>query len=140
MYLWIKALHVIAIVSWMAGLLYLPRLFVYHAECGPAAPQSATFKIMERRLFRYIMKPAMTVSWLTGLYLAWASGALSAPWFHGKALLVVAMTAAHVYDGMLLRSFADDVNAHNSRFYRIINELPTVLMIGIVILVIVKPF
>jgi putative membrane protein len=140
MYLWIKALHVIAIISWMAGLLYLPRLFVYHAECGPASPQSATFKIMERRLYRYIMKPAMTVSWLTGLFLAWDSGFFSAPWFHVKALLALAMTAAHVHDGMLLRDFADDRNLHGARFYRIINEVPTVFMIGIVILVIVKPF
>lgn len=140
MYLWIKALHVIAIISWMAGLLYLPRLFVYHAECGPASPQSATFKVMERRLYRYIMRPAMTVSWLTGLFLAYDSGAFSAPWFHGKGLLVLAMTAAHIYDGFLLRDFANDANRHGSRFYRIINEAPTVLMIGIVILVIVKPF
>ncbi len=140
MYLWIKSLHVIAIISWMAGLLYLPRLFVYHAECGPAGPPSATFKIMERRLYRYIMNPAMTVSWLTGLYLAWDSGAFSAGWFHGKALLVLAMTAAHVHDGFLLRSFAEDSNRHGSRYYRVINEAPTLLMIGIVILVIVKPF
>ncbi len=140
MYLWIKALHVVAIISWMAGLLYLPRLFVYHAECGPASPQSATFKIMERRLYRFIMKPAMTVSWLTGLFLAWDSGAFSAPWFHVKALLVLAMTATHVHDGMLLRDFAEDRNPHGARFYRIINEVPTVFMIGIVILVIVKPF
>jgi putative membrane protein len=140
MYLWIKALHVIAIVSWMAGLLYLPRLFVYHAEYGPATPQSATFKIMERRLYRYIMNPAMTVAWLTGLYLAWDSGAFSAGWFHAKALLVMAMTVAHVHDGFLLRNFAEDANRHGSRFYRVINEAPTLLMIGIVIMVIVKPF
>ena len=140
MYLWIKALHVIAIISWMAGLLYLPRLFVYHAECGPASPQSATFKTMERRLYRYIMRPAMTVSWLTGLFLAYDSGAFAAPWFHGKALLVLAMTGAHIHDGFLLRDFANDANRHESRFYRIINEGPTLLMIGIVILVIVKPF
>lgn len=140
MYLWIKALHVIAIVSWMAGLLYLPRLFVYHAECGPTSPQSATFKIMERRLYRYIMRPAMTVSWLTGLFLAWDSGAFAAGWFHGKGALVLAMTAVHVHDGFLLRAFADDNNTHGARYYRVINEVPTLLMIGIVILVIVKPF
>lgn len=140
MYLWIKALHVVAVISWMAGLLYLPRLFVYHAEAGLAAPQSATFKIMERRLYRYIMKPAMTVSWLTGLFLAWDSGAFSAGWFHAKAVLILAMTAVHVHDGLLLRAFADDANPHGGRYYRIINEVPTLLMIGIVILVVVKPF
>ena len=137
--LWIKALHIIFMVTWFAALFYLPRLFVYHADTGPGA-QSETFKIMERRLYRYIMKPAMTVSWLTGLFLAYDSGAFAAGWFHGKAALVLAMTAVHVWDGMLLRGFADDSNAHGSRFYRIINEAPTVLMIGIVLLVILKPF
>lgn len=139
MYLWIKALHVIAIISWMAGLLYLPRLFVYHADLGPSA-QAETFKIMERRLYRYIMAPAMTVAWITGLFLAVDSGAVSAPWFHAKGLLVILMSAAHVHDGLLLRRFAVDANAHSGRYYRIINEIPTLLMIGIVILVIVKPF
>ena len=139
MYLWFKALHVIAIISWMAGLLYLPRLFVYHADTGPGA-QAETFKIMERRLYRYIMTPAMTVAWLTGLFLAVDSGAVSAPWFHAKGFLVILMSAAHVHDGLLLRRFAVDANTHSSRYYRIINEIPTLLMIGIVILVIVKPF
>ncbi|MCC3245732.1 protoporphyrinogen oxidase HemJ [Methylocystis sp. WRRC1] len=139
MYLWIKALHVVAIISWMAGLLYLPRLFVYHAETAPG-PQSETFKIMERRLYRYIMTPAMTVAWLTGLYLAVEGGALSSGWFHVKATLVVLMTAAHVHDGVLQRRFAADANRHSSRYYRVLNEIPTLLMIGIVVLVIVKPF
>ncbi len=140
MYLWIKALHVIAVMSWMAGLLYLPRLFVYHAENADELRQCATFKVMERRLYRYIMSPAMTVSWLTGLFLAVDSGAFSAGWFHAKALLVLAMTGAHVYDGMLVARFAHDANTHSPRFYRIINEGPTLLMIAIVALVIVKPF
>ncbi|WP_036284510.1 protoporphyrinogen oxidase HemJ [Methylocystis sp. ATCC 49242] len=139
MYLWIKALHVVAIISWMAGLLYLPRLFVYHAETAPG-PQSETFKIMERRLYRYIMTPAMTVAWLTGFYLAVEGGALSSGWFHVKATLVVLMTAAHVHDGVLQRRFAADANRHSSRYYRVLNEIPTLLMIGIVVLVIVKPF
>ncbi|MBM3576517.1 MAG: protoporphyrinogen oxidase HemJ [Alphaproteobacteria bacterium] len=139
MYAWIKALHVIAIISWMAGLLYLPRLFVYHAEIGKG-PQADTFKIMERRLYRYIMTPAMLVAWITGLYLAIEGGALSSGWFHAKATLVVLLTAAHIHDGVLLRRFAEDANVHSPRYYRIVNELPTLLMIGIVILVIVKPF
>jgi putative membrane protein len=139
MYLWIKALHVIAIISWMAGLLYLPRLFVYHADAG-AGPQSETFKIMERRLYRYIMTPAMTVAWLTGLFLALESDALAQPWFHAKATLVVLLSAAHLHDGALLRRFANDANVHSSRYFRVINEIPTLLMIGVVVMVIVKPF
>lgn len=139
MYIWIKALHVIAIISWMAGLLYLPRLFVYHADTGPG-PQSQTFKIMERRLYRYIMSPAMMVAWLTGLFLAVDSGAFQQPWFHVKATLALLMTGAHVHDGILLRQFAADANTHRSRYFRIINEIPTLLMIGIVVMVIVKPF
>lgn len=139
MYLWIKALHVIAIISWMAGLLYLPRLFVYHAEAGPG-PQSEIFKVMERRLYQYIMTPAMIVAWLTGLYLAFDSGAFTAGWFHLKSLLVLGMSGTHGYDGFLLRRFANETNHHTARFYRILNEAPTLLMIGIVLLVIVKPF
>lgn len=140
MYLWIKALHVIAIISWMAGLLYLPRLFVYHAEAGAGAPQGETFKIMERRLYRYIMTPAMTVAWITGLFLAIDGGAFQQPWFHVKAALVVLLSAVHLHDGVLLRSFATDANVHSSRYFRIVNEIPTLLMIGIVCLAIVKPF
>jgi putative membrane protein len=139
MYLWIKALHVVAIISWMAGLLYLPRLFVYHAEAGPG-PQSDLFKIMERRLYRYIMTPAMIVAWASGLFLAFDGGAFQQPWFHVKALLVLLLTAAHVHDGALLARFASDANVHNSRYFRVINEIPTLLMIGIVVMVIVKPF
>ncbi len=139
MYLWIKALHVIAIVSWMAGLLYLPRLFVYHSEASPDSPQSQTFKVMERRLYRYIMAPAMMAAWVTGLFLAVESGAYREGWFHAKATLVVLLTAVHVFDGELLRRFASDENLHTSRFYRFYNEIPTILMVGAVILVIVKP-
>lgn len=139
MYLWIKALHVIAIISWMAGLLYLPRLFVYHAEAGNGPP-AQTFKVMERRLYRYIMTPAMTVAWISGLYLTLEGGALASGWFHAKATLVVLLSGAHLHDGALMRRFAQDANIHSPRYYRIVNEIPTLLMIGIVILAIVKPF
>jgi putative membrane protein len=139
MYLWVKTLHVIAIISWMAGLLYLPRLFVYHAELGPG-PQSAIFKIMEQKLLKYIMAPAMLVSWATGLLMAWQAGYFAVPWFHVKLLAVVAMTAIHFWDASLAWSFAHDANTRSSRFFRFYNELPTLLMIVIVICAIVKPF
>lgn len=139
MYLWIKALHVIAIISWMAGLLYLPRLFVYHADIGPGA-QSETFKVMERRLYRFIMTPAMTVAWITGLFMAVDGGAFAQPWFHVKATLVVLLTGAHIHDGVMLRRFAADANLNSSRYFRVVNEIPTLLMIGVVVMVVVKPF
>ena len=139
-YPWIKALHVIAVISWMAGMLYLPRLFVYHCEAEIGSKQSETFKIMERRLLKAIINPAMIVTWLAGLYLAWAGGWFSAGWFHGKLLLVLAMSAAHGFFVRWVKDFAADRNVKSQKFYRIINEVPTVLMIGIVILVIVKPF
>ena len=139
MHLWIKALHVIAIISWMAGLLYLPRLFVYHAGVGPG-PQSELFKTMERRLLRLIMIPAMLVAWATGLWLAYDGGFFREGWLHGKLLAVVLLTAVHFYDGFLQKAFAEDCNAHTSKFYRFYNELPTLLMIAAVIFVVVKPF
>jgi putative membrane protein len=139
MYLWIKALHVIAIIAWMAALLYLPRLFVYHAEVGPG-PQSELFKKMERRLARYIMAPAMGVAWLAGLALIYFGNFHGAGWLHAKLGLVVLLTAAHFYFGYQTRVFGRDQNRRPARFYRILNEIPTVLMIGVVILVIVKPF
>jgi putative membrane protein len=139
MYLWIKALHVIAVISWMAGLLYLPRLFVYHAQVGPG-PQSDLFKTMERKLFNIIMRPAMTVAWISGILLAVDGGHHHSYWFYFKMLLVVCMTGVHVYDGVLLKTFAQDRNHGSERFFRIVNEIPTLLMIGIVVLVIVKPF
>jgi len=137
--LWIKALHVIAIISWMAGLLYLPRLFVYHADAAPG-PQAETFKTMERKLLKIIMRPAAAVAWATGLYLASAAGYFHSGWFHGKLLLVVLLTAAHGYDEVLVKRFAQDCNERSSRFFRFYNEVPTLLMIGIVILAVVKPF
>jgi protoporphyrinogen IX oxidase len=140
MYEWIKALHVIAVISWMAGMLYLPRLFVYHCEAEVGSKQSETFKVMERRLLRAIINPAMIVTWLAGLYLAWAGHFFAAPWLHAKLLLVVVLSGVHGFFARCVWDFAADRNERSQRFYRIINEVPTVLMIGIVILVVVKPF
>ena len=140
LYLWLKSFHVIAIIAWMAGMLYLPRLFVYHCEAARGSIQSETFKIMERRLLKAIINPAMIVTWVLGLYLAFAGGWFQSGWLHGKLLLVVILSAVH---GVLVkhtREFAEDRNTRPARYYRILNEVPTVLMIGIVILVIVKPF
>ncbi|AWK86040.1 protoporphyrinogen oxidase HemJ [Azospirillum thermophilum] len=141
LYLWIKALHVISIVAWMAGLFYLPRLYVYHASAAPGSEVSETFKVMERRLLRAIMNPAMIASYLFGIWMlvlepAW----LRQGWMHGKILLVLGMTAVHMLLARWRRDFEADRNIRPHRFYRIVNEIPTVLLIGIVILVIVKPF
>ena len=140
MLLWLKALHIIAVISWMAGLLYLPRLFVYHADTAVGSPQAATFKIMEARLERYIMTPAMIVVWLTGPLLAWQMGYLKDGWFWAKMLLVVALSVAHSQMSVWRKDFAADKNTRNTRFFRIANEVPTLLMIAIVVLVVVKPF
>jgi putative membrane protein len=137
---WIKALHVIAVISWMAGMLYLPRLFVYHCDAEVGSKQSETFKVMERRLLRAIINPAMVVSWVTGLWLAYEAGFFRSGWLHGKLLLVVLLSGVHGFFVRWVREFAEDRNAHSQKFYRIVNEIPTLLMIGIVILVIVKPF
>ena len=140
MYEWIKALHVIAVIAWMAGMLYLPRLFVYHCEAEIGSKQSETFKVMERRLLKAIINPAMAVTWLTGLYLAFAGHWFSAGWLHGKLLLVLAMSALHGFLARAVKDFAADRNLRSQKFYRIINEVPTLLMILIVLLVVVKPF
>ena len=144
MYEWIKALHVIAVISWMAGMLYLPRLFVYHVAAVAGSVQSGTFKTMERKLLRFIMAPAMIVSWITGLALIYQlfgdGGFKGAGWLHGKLLLVLLMSGAHGFFAGAVRRFAEDRNQRSGRYYRFMNEVPTVLMIGIVILVIVKPF
>ena len=140
MYVWIKALHVIAVIAWMAGMLYLPRLFVYHCEAEAGSKQSETFKVMERRLLKAIINPAMTVTWLAGLYLAWAGHWFLAGWWQAKFLLVLVMSGIHGFFSRCVRDFAADQNTRSQRFYRIINEVPTILMIGIVILVVVKPF
>src|ERR1700753_2291854 len=139
MYEWIKALHVIAVIAWMAGMLYLPRLFVYHCEAEPGSKQSETFKVMERRLLRAIINPAMIVTWLAGLYLAWSGHWFTARWLHGKLLLVILMSGAHGFFARCVKDFAADRNTRSQKFYRVINEMPTVLMILIVVLVIVKP-
>jgi putative membrane protein len=140
LYLWLKAIHVIAVIAWMAGMLYLPRLFVYHCEAEAGSKQSETFKVMERRLLRAIINPAMIVTWVVGLWLMWAGGFLASGWMHAKLLLVLAMSAMHGFLSRWVRAFAADRNLHSQKFFRIINEVPTVLMIAIVILVIVKPF
>lgn len=139
-YMWIKALHVVSVIAWMAGLLYLPRLFVYHTQVAPKSETSELFKVMERRLIRAIMVPAMVASWLFGLTLLLALGDFSTGWLHGKLLLVILLTASHVAMMRWRIAFAADRNIRPTRFYRLANEVPTVLMIGIVILVIVKPF
>lgn len=140
-YEWIKAIHVMAVIAWMAGLFYLPRLFVYHADAAPGSVLAETFKVMERRLLRAIMNPAMATSWVFGLWAAHEGGWFSGSgWFHAKLALVVAMTVFHMRLAWHRKAFAEDRNGHGSRYFRIINEVPTLLMIGIVILVIVKPF
>jgi putative membrane protein len=138
--LWIKALHIIAVVAWMAGLFYLPRLFVYHAASTPGSEQSETFKVMERRLLRVIMNPAMIVVWLTGPDLAWAWGMYHDGWFIAKVILVIGLTTLHHALAKWRKDFAADKNRYSQRFYRYINEVPTVLLIAIVVLVVVKPF
>jgi protoporphyrinogen IX oxidase len=140
LYLWLKALHVIAVISWMAGMLYLPRLFVYHCDAEIGSRQSETFKVMERRLLRAIINPAMIVTWVVGLWLVHESGFFKAGWMHAKFALVIAMSAIHGFNVRWVRAFAEDRNVHGQKFYRAMNEIPTLLMIAIVILVIVKPF
>ncbi|MFN7167171.1 MAG: protoporphyrinogen oxidase HemJ [Pannonibacter sp.] len=140
LYLWLKSLHVVAIIAWMAGMLYLPRLFVYHADVPAGSPQSETFKVMERRLLKAIINPAMIVAWILGLWLAYELDAFRDGWFHAKLTLVLLMSGVHGYLSRCVKVFARDENTRPARFYRILNEVPTLLMIGIVILVIVKPF
>jgi putative membrane protein len=140
MYEWLKAFHVIAVISWMAGMLYLPRLFVYHCDAPTGSPQSETFKVMERRLLKAIINPAMGAAWVLGLILVWQGGWITSGWLHAKLALVLALSAAHGFLSRYVKDFAADRNTRPARFYRIMNEVPTVLMIGIVILVIVKPF
>ncbi|QNT69672.1 protoporphyrinogen oxidase HemJ [Defluviicoccus vanus] len=141
-YLWVKALHVISVIAWMAGLLYLPRLFVYHTQAAVGSPESQTFKVMERKLLRLIMNPAMIASWAFGLWLIviLGSSAMTAGWLHGKLALVVLLSVAHGFMARWRKDFERDTNRHTERFFRIVNEVPTLLMIGIVILVIIKPF
>ena len=142
-YPWVKALHIISVIAWMAGLLYLPRLFVYHVERAAAPGELRdALKIMERKLLKFIMNPASLAAWIFGLLLVLTPGVIdwSEPWVHVKAALVIAMT---VYHHLLVRwwkDFAEDRNKRPGRFYRIANEVPALIMIGIVIMVIVRPF
>jgi putative membrane protein len=140
LYPWLKAAHVIAIIAWMAGLLYLPRLFVYHCDAERGSQQSATFKLMERRLLTIILNPAMVASWALGLWLAIEGGLYRAGWFQAKVVLVLMLSGLHGFLARWVRLFAADANPHSPKFYRIINEVPTLLMFGIVVLAIVKPF
>jgi putative membrane protein len=139
-YDWAKALHVIAVIAWMAGMLYLPRLFVYHCEAEPGSRQSETFKVMERRLLRAIINPAMIAAWLLGLGLAYEGGWLAFHWLQAKVVLVLVLSGVHGLSARWVRDFAADRNRHSQKFYRVINEVPAVLMVGIVILAVVKPF
>ncbi|WP_265516220.1 protoporphyrinogen oxidase HemJ [Nitratireductor luteus] len=140
LYNWIKAFHVISVISWMAGMLYLPRLFVYHSETAAGTSQSETFKVMEYRLLRFIINPAMMATWVFGLWLAWKGFGFSGGWLHAKIAAVVLLSGVHGYLAKGVRMFAADRNEKPARHWRIVNEIPTLLMIAIVILVIVKPF
>ena len=139
-YPWVKSLHLISVFAWMAGLFYLPRLYVYHMQVPPRDPRSELFKVMERRLLKAIINPAMVVTWILGLTLVWLGNWYLSPWMHAKFALVIILSGLH---GILVRrwrEFADDRNTRSQKYYRIINEVPAVLMVGIVILVVLKPF
>jgi protoporphyrinogen IX oxidase len=142
LYPWIKAFHVIAVIAWLSGLLYLPRLYVYHCEVKPGSAESERFKVMERRLLRQIMLPAMIAVWLLGLLLVFTPGVIDwhAGWWHVKLTLVVLLSGFHGAASRWRRDFLEDRNTRSQRFYRIANEVPTVLMVVIVIMVIVRPF
>ncbi len=140
LYDWLKAFHLIAVIAWMGGMLYLPRLFVYHCEAEPGSRQSETFKTMERRLLKAIINPALVATWGLGLWLAWTGGWLTAGWLHAKLALVLILSGVHGLFARWVKDFAADRNRHSAAFYRIVNEVPTLLMVGIVILAIVKPF
>lgn len=139
-YLWFKALHIMAVIAWMAGLFYLPRLFVYHHDTLAGSESSETFKIMESRLYRFIMNPSMMIAWLFGLFIAWQGDWFTSGWLHVKLLAVVALTIAHVYYGRATRAFARDERPLTTRHWRMLNEVPAVLMIVIVVMAVLKPF
>lgn len=139
-YLWVKAIHVIAIIAWMAGMLYLPRLYVYHADAETGSVQSETFKVMERRLLRAIINPAMILAWILGLMLAAHLDAWAEAWFLAKLACLIAMQLIHAALARWRRHFAADMNRHSARFYRIMNEVPTLVLLAIVIFAVVKPF
>ena len=139
-YSWILAAPVIAVISWMAGMLYLPRLFVYHCETPPGSEGSERFKVMERRLLKGIINPSMIAVWILGLTLAWISGAHLKTWFQIKFVLVIGLSGFHSFLVARWRDFTNDRNTRSARFYRIANEVPAVVMVLIVILAVVKPF
>lgn len=138
--LWVKSLHVMFVIAWMAALLYLPRLMVYHADSAVGSEQSETFKVMERRLLRGIAIPSMIGTWVFGLWVAWLIDAWSQGWFHAKLACVVGLTVIQLMLARSVRAFAEDRNRHSARYYRVVNEIPALVMVAIVILVIVKPF
>jgi putative membrane protein len=141
LYPYVKAFHVISVISWMAGMLYLPRLFVYHVNAAPGSEMSETFKLMERRLFKAIINPAMIATWLFGLILVYYAIDFSRDfWFHAKLLLVILLSGFHGALSKWRKDFEADRNTRSERFYRIANEVPTVIMVLVVLLVIVRPF
>ena len=140
MILWVKALHVIAVIAWMAGMLYLPRLFVYHADAAKGSDLSETFKVMEWRLLKLIINPSMILVFVTGIALALMTGYWRDGWLQAKFILVLGLAGLHGYFARCVRAFAEDANARPTRFYRALNEAPTALMILIVVLAVVKPF
>lgn len=143
MYEWIKAFHLIAVISWMAGMLYLPRLYVYHAQSRPKSEASEMLKVMERRLLRLIINPAMIATWGLGIWLVTLYGwenLKTAGWFHVKVSMIILLQICHAAFARWRKDFAADRNKHTARFYRIANEIPTVLMAVIILMVIVKPF
>lgn len=140
LYLFLKSFHIISVIAWMAGMLYLPRLFVYHCEAEVGSKQSETFKVMERRLLKAIINPAMIATWIFGLWMVWLGGWWTAPWMHAKFALVLILSGMHGWYVRLWRAFAEDKNRRSQKFYRIINEVPAVLMVFIVLLVVLKPF
>jgi putative membrane protein len=137
---WIRAFHVIAVIAWMSAMLYLPRLFVYHTETQVGSESSERFKVMERKLLKSIMNPAMIAVWILGPLLAWLTGTYLDTWLQIKFVLVIALSGVHGLYVRCWRDFANDRNTHSARFYRILNEVPALLMVFIVILVIVQPF
>ena len=144
-YLLFKSIHLIAVISWMAGLLYLPRIFVYHSESivnNKSQDLISTFKIMERRLFIYIMNPAMIISWIFGILLVHTIGMdnFGFLWLQLKLVFVIIITIYHLFLFQCLRKFTEDNNSYSPKFYRMINEIPTVLLIGIILVVVFKPF
>jgi len=142
LYHWIKALHIIAVISWMAGMLYLPRLYVYHTQVKIGSEASELFKVMERRLLRFIINPAMIVTWCAGLWLVYYTNALdpvNGTWMHWKFTMLIFMQIVHAMLARHRKQFANDANTKSARYYRILNEIPTLLLVIIVILVVVRP-